>query len=136
MRHQTEIEVEASADRAWAVLADLASVQRWIPGIASVEVDGFQRVCIFQGGAVQHEEISDLSPESMSYRYTIEGGPLPVTRNLGAFRVEAIGGGRSRILWDAELDFAPGAPSELETMVEGAYSEVAANLKRVIEEGT
>jgi hypothetical protein len=61
-----------------------AAVDRWIPGITKVELDGLTRRCTFADGHTQREEISDYSPATRSYRYTIDGG-LPVTDNRGRF---------------------------------------------------
>ena len=34
------IDIDATADQVWAVLGDIASVDRWIPGVTSVTVEG------------------------------------------------------------------------------------------------
>jgi prepilin-type processing-associated H-X9-DG protein len=73
--HNT-IKINASPDRAWAILGDLAGVDRWIPGCTDVKVEGTnKRICTFADGHVQHEEIKDYSSEERSYRYAIEGIP-------------------------------------------------------------
>ena len=73
------IDIDATADQVWAVLGDIASVDRWIPGVTSVTVDGMTRICAFEDGHTQDEQILDYSPQQRSYRYVIEGAPLPVT---------------------------------------------------------
>ncbi len=82
-RFQETIDIDADPDATWSVLGDLASVDRWLPGIARVEVDGMTRVCTFADGRVQREQISDYSADTRSYRYAIEGG-LPVRDNRAA----------------------------------------------------
>jgi carbon monoxide dehydrogenase subunit G len=53
------IEINASPDQVWAVLGDLASVDRWIPGVTAVAVNGMSRVCTFADGHTQIEQILD-----------------------------------------------------------------------------
>jgi hypothetical protein len=77
------IDVAADPDVACRVLGDLGAVDRWIPGITKVELNGMTRVCSFADGRTQHEEVLDYSLATRSYRYTIDGG-LPVTNNRGA----------------------------------------------------
>ena len=127
------IDVAAPPEAAWRVLGDLASVDRWIPDLVKVEVDGMSRRCTFADGHVQHEEIVDYSPATHSFRYTIDGG-LPVSDNHGRFSIEPAGAG-ARVVWEsgfAPLD--PAAGAELSRMWQGVLPLVLANLKALIEE--
>jgi carbon monoxide dehydrogenase subunit G len=127
-----EIEVAAHPDQAWEVLGDLRSVEHWSPGVTAVQVDGMTRVCTFEGGHVQHEQISDYSPETRSYNYSIEGG-LPVKHNRGRFAVESSAGG-SRIVWDSSFEpLDPATERELAEMWGGALPSILAGLKALIE---
>lgn len=107
-RFEKTLHVSAPADRAWAVIGDL-TVTGGFGGATEVKVEGMTRVCTFPHGAVQHERISDYSPDQRSYRYAIEGGPLPVKDNQGSFAVKAAGAD-SVIVWEAE--FEPMDPSQ------------------------
>jgi carbon monoxide dehydrogenase subunit G len=127
-----EIEVAAPPDRAWEVLGDLRSVEHWSPGVTDVQVDGMARVCAFEDGHVQHEQISDYSPETRSYSYSIEGG-LPVKDNRGRFAIEPAAGG-SRIVWDSSFEpLDPDTERELTEMWGGALPSILASLKTLIE---
>lgn len=135
-RIRNEITVRTPAARAWEVLADLDGVDRWIPGLSSVRVDGFKRICTFADGAVQDEEILEFSPETMPYGYRIHGGPMPLTENSGAFCVEAAGERSARVVWDAAFEVADGAPAaEVAEAMRGAYTQIADKVRRLIEEG-
>lgn len=126
--------VAADAGRAWAVLGDLQSAERWIDGIEQVEVDGMSRVCTFPGGAQQFETISNYSASERRFDYSIEGGPLPLRWHTGSFQVKPESNASSVIEWVADLAFADGAPAEaLEPMVLQAFEQTANNLRRVIE---
>lgn len=129
------IEVAADPDLAWQVLGDLAGVDRWIPGVTKVEVDGLTRWCTFTNGHTQREEILDYSPATRSYRYTIDGG-LPVRDNRGRFAVEPAGTG-ARIVWESSFEaLDPAAEDELSRMWAGMLPTMLANLKAVTEHGS
>ena len=131
-RFEKTLQVSAPADRAWAVIGDL-TVMGELAGATEVKVEGMTRVCTFPDGAVQHERISDYSPDQRSYRYAIEDGPLPVKNNQGSFAVKAAGAD-SVIVWEAE--FEPMDPSQEQAMSEmwdGAMDQVLAAVKERIE---
>ena len=128
------IDIDAEPEATWNVLGDLTSVEHWIPGVESVRVDGMTRVCELSDGRVQHEEISDYSPEERSFRYAIEGG-LPVRNNRGSFLVEARPGG-SRVIWESSFEPLDAASAgELTEMWRGVLPTVLGNLKRLVEVG-
>lgn len=130
------IEIDATPDQVWSVLGDIASVNRWIPGVTSVTVDGMSRVCTFEDGHTQDEQILDYSPWKRSYRYLIEGAPLPVTDNSGSLAVEEVDG-VSRVVWESSfepVDETMGA--QLAEMWEPYLPMTLANLKRVVETAT
>lgn len=127
------IDIDATPDQVWAVLGDIASVDRWIPGVTAVTVDGMTRVCTFEDGHTQDEQILDYEPHNRSYRYRIEGAPLPVTDNTGSFSVEDTNGG-ARVVW--ESSFEPRDPTmgeQLAEMWEPYLPMTLANLKQVVE---
>lgn len=127
------IDIDASPEEAWSVIGDLRSVERWVPRLERVEVNGLTRVCTMADGTVQHELISDYSEADRSYRYAIEGG-LPVRDNRGSFRVEERPGGGSRIVWESSFEPATAAAGdEIVEMWRGALPGLMQNLKAVIE---
>ena len=127
------IDINASPERVWEVLGDLGSVDRWIPGITSVTVDGMARVCGFEDGHSQNEQILDYSPATRSYRYLIEGAPLPVADNTGIYTVEAAAG-RARVVWESSFRaLNPSKEAELAEMWEPYLPMVLAMLKAVVE---
>jgi hypothetical protein len=70
------------------------------------------RVCTFADGRVQDEQILDYSPQTRSFRYVIEGAPLPVRDNTGGFAVEDADG-HARVVWESSfvaVDAAMAAP--------------------------
>jgi carbon monoxide dehydrogenase subunit G len=127
------IEVAADPDTAWRVLGNLAAVDRWIPGITKVELDGMTRVCTFADGHTQHEQILGYSPATRSYRYIIDGG-LPVADNHGRFTVGPAGSG-ARIVWESSfVVLDPAAEAEVSRRWAGMLPTVLSNLKTLIEQ--
>jgi len=108
-------------------------VDRWIPGITKVELDGTTRVCTFADGHTQHEQILGYSPATRSYRYTIDGG-LPVADNRGRFTVQPASSG-ARIVWESSFTaLDPAAEAEVSRRWAGMLPTVLGNLKTLIEQ--
>ena len=126
------IEIEADTESTWRVLGDLASVQHWVPGVVAVELTESGRVCTFADGHLQHEAISDYSPEQRSFKYAIDGG-LPVRDNRGSFAVQDRDDG-SLVVWESSFEpLDQGAADELARMWRGALPLVLGNLKQLVE---
>src|SRR5262245_7550497 len=127
------IDVAATPEQVWEVLGDVTSVDQWIPGVVAVTRTGSGRLCSFDDGHTQDEEILDYSPHTRSYRYRIEGAPLPVTDNAGTFAVEDIDG-HARVIWQSSFTaLDPAMESQLAQMWEPYLPLVLTNLKNIVE---
>jgi carbon monoxide dehydrogenase subunit G len=131
---QHTIDIAATPDDVWAVLGDLASVHHWIPGVTSVTVTETGRLCSFADGHVQTEQILDYSAATRSYRYVIEGAPLPVRDNTGRFSVEEADDGQARVVWDSSfVALDPDAADQLAQAWVPYLPVVLASLKKLVE---
>ncbi len=127
------IDIAATPERVWHVLGDLTSVDRWIPGVTAVTRTDTGRICTFDDGHVQNEEILDYSPPTHSYRYVIDGAPLPVRDNTGTFTVEDADG-QARVVWESSfVALDPAMAAQLAEMWEPYLPIVLANLKQLVE---
>jgi mxaD protein len=127
------VDIAATPDEVWAVLGDLTAVDRWIPGVTSVVRTDSGRVCTFADGHTQTEQVLDYSPEARSYRYVIDGAPLPVRDNTGRFGVEPVEGG-ARVVWESSfVPLDPATGDEVARMWEPFLPLVLDNLKTVVE---
>jgi carbon monoxide dehydrogenase subunit G len=127
------IDIAATPEEVWQVLGDLTSADRWVPGVSSVERTGTGRVCTFEDGHTQDEQILDYSPQARSYRYVIEGAPLPVRDNTGSFTVEAAGR-HTRVVWESSFVALDAAmESQLAQMWEPYLPQTLNNLKKLVE---
>ena len=131
----------APPEALWSIVGDPERVAAWIPGIERVSVEWTDadrtratRVCTFAGDIVQHEEIADYSPVTRSYRYQIEGGPMPLRSNRGRLTVRGAGDGGSLLEWESEIEPAdPAQATQIVGMLDGAYKQVLDGLKRLVE---
>jgi len=127
------VDIAATPDEVWAVLGDLTSVVRWIPGVTSAARTDTGRRCTFADGHVQNEQILDYSPDIRSYRYVIDGAPLPVRDNTGRFAVEDVDGG-ARVVWDSSfIPLDPAKGDEVARMWEPFLPLMLDNLKNLVE---
>ncbi len=62
------IDIIATPDDVWAVLADMPATRQWLPGVVAARIDGDVRVCQMADGQQIHEKISDISAEGRSFR--------------------------------------------------------------------
>jgi uncharacterized protein YndB with AHSA1/START domain len=127
------IDIAATPEQVWQVLGDVTSVDRWIPGVTAVVRTETGRVCTFADGHVQDEQILDYSPQNRSYRYVIDGGPLPVRDNAGGFTVEEVDG-HARVVWESSfVAVDPAMTEQVAQMWEPFLPIVLANLKQLVE---
>lgn len=127
------IDIAATPEQVWAVLGDLTSVDRWVPGVVAVTRTDTGRVCTRNDGTVLNEQILDYSADTHSFRYVIEGSPLPVSSNTGGFAVQDASG-QARVVWQSS--FVPLDPA-METKVAEMWAPflplVLGNLKTLVE---
>jgi carbon monoxide dehydrogenase subunit G len=127
------IDIAATPEQVWQVLGDVTSVDRWVPGVTAVARTATGRTCTFADGRVQDEQIIDYSPETRSYRYAIDGIPVPGCDNTGRFAVEAADR-HARVVWESSLVPAdPGMAERVSQMWEPYLPVILDNLKRLVE---
>ena len=129
-----EIVIDRSAEEVWAVLGDLTAVDRWVPGIKSVRMEGMRRICAMEDGGEIHEEISDLFESERRYSYDQTVHPLGFERSEGTLAVEPHGQAQSRVVWNAEIEFADRAQeAQFLPMLDQGYAGALQRLKEVVE---
>ena len=130
--HNT-LSINASPDKVWAILGDLARAPEYVPGIMTAKVEGMQRLCTDAYGNEIHEEMSDYSKEQRTYAFKHLQVPLPVKWSQGKFTVEPEGGASLVVMeWEFEpLD--PAQAAELTPMLDGAAKLTLENLRQRVE---
>jgi uncharacterized protein YndB with AHSA1/START domain len=128
-----DIVIDRPPEEVWAVLGDLTAVTRWVPGVATAEVNGARRICTMEQGGEVHEEIVGFSDEDRRYGYTQPVHPLGFERSEGTLAVEAHGEG-ARIVWNAEVEFGdPAREAQFLPLLEQGYPEALRRLKQLVE---
>jgi uncharacterized protein YndB with AHSA1/START domain len=130
------IDINASPDDVWAVLADMPATRYWLTGVTVARMDGDIRVCQMADGQEVHEKISEISAERRSYRFEHLRVPLPVRRSGGTFTVA--GGPEpdtaTVILTSAFEPLDPASADQVTGMIHGAFQQSLNTLRRYVEE--
>jgi uncharacterized protein YndB with AHSA1/START domain len=130
------ISIDASPERVWEVLGDLAATPEWLPGTVAAEVEGSTRVCTMADGSEVREEISDYSSERRTFRYRHLQVPLPVKDSSGTFSVEPAGEGGAVVALESEFEpLDPATEPDVRAMFDGALKQSLASLRRRVEQG-
>jgi uncharacterized protein YndB with AHSA1/START domain len=130
------IDITATPDDVWAVLADMPATRQWLPGVVAARMDGDVRICQMADGQQIHEKISDTSAEQRSFRFEHLRVPLPVERSGGIFTVTA-GPEPHTATVTLRTTYEPLDPSgadELAGMIGGAFQQSLESLRRFVEE--
>ncbi len=117
-------EIGASAEAVWNVLGDFASVDRWFPGAAGIQVEG-QGVgavrTIPMGTSKIRERLEAYDATTRRFEYSILEAPLPVKDYRASVSVEALGPQRCRVHWVTRFEPVGIAAEQLAPGLEGAY---------------
>jgi uncharacterized protein YndB with AHSA1/START domain len=137
MHLRNTIVIDATPERVWEVLGNLAATDEWLPGVLTAEVQGTRRVCTMADGFEIHEEISDYRPEDRTFSYRQLQVPLPVSESGGSFAVQPHANGSSTVVLESSFTAVEaGHEQQVGQMIEGAFQQALESLKRRVEAGT
>jgi hypothetical protein len=122
-----EVWIDRSADAAWAVVGDPASMPTWFPGTTDVAVDGTSRVVTLRSGLPLQEEIVSVRADLRRFQYRLLG-PLPVQFHLASIDVIPDGDARCVVVYSTDVE-----PSALAYILDGAIGDALETLKHVVE---
>lgn len=100
--------VAATADAAWNILKTGGNLHKWIPFIATCELEGegagAKRTCTTPDGKVLKETIRLVDSANRIFKYSIdEQDMMPLKNYVGTVSVRTANGG-TEINWVAEFD--------------------------------
>lgn len=143
---EASVTIDASADKTWAVLADIESVAKWAPTVTTAVLTSDQDSCV---GALRHcdlvegfgtlEETVLEWDEGRAISWSMAGndGP-PVTDMVGRFTLSATDQG-TEVRFVLKYDILGDVPQEAQDELEAAFNMVvpalATGLKRYTETG-
>jgi hypothetical protein len=121
------IEINASADAAWATVRDFNGLPAWCPGIAASEIEdggdpstagAIRRLTLDSGGTLR-ETLLDLSETDRRCSYDIiDSAGLPLSDYVGTLSV-APRGPTCEMTWEASWTSPPEVEEEMVEMIEG-----------------
>jgi polyketide cyclase/dehydrase/lipid transport protein len=123
-----EMLVEARAESIWEALRDVGAVHtRLAPGfVVDCRLDGDARIVTFANGLVARELIVDIDDAARRLVWSVvEGRP---THHNGSLQVFAEEGGRSRVVWIADL-----LPNDLAGPIGGMMEQGMRAMKQTLE---
>jgi uncharacterized protein YndB with AHSA1/START domain len=133
------IDIRATPERVWAVLADMPGTRSWLPGVVAVHMEGDRRVCRMADGQEVHEEISEISPEQRRYRFRHLRVPLPVAESMGTFTVTGADRPDGPATVTLATTFEPLDPDnadQLRAGIQAAFQQSLESLRRFVETGS
>ncbi|QPC43551.1 SRPBCC family protein [Kaustia mangrovi] len=128
------ITLNAHAADIWAVVGDFGSIAQWHPAISACAVEehdgALYRNLTIPDSDTLVEKLETRDDETMSYRYTIAQGPLPVADYHSTIAVEPDSETSCTVRWSGR--FAPSGASEDEAVevIETIYTTGLDALKR------
>lgn len=143
-----KVELNVSADVAWAKINNFGDLGAWHPAVAKTEITtgtnnqkGAVRVLTLQDGGKITEKLDAYNDKKMSYSYEIVEGVLPVSHYMSTISVKAAGSGKSVVTWVGhfkrkDVAATPAAGQDDETAVKtitSVYKGGLENLKKLVE---
>ena len=124
-----EILVTAPVEDVWAAIRDVgAPHKRLAPGfLVDTRLEGDARVVTFANGLVARERIVDVDDAARRLCWAVVGSPR-LTHHNASLQVFAEGGGRSRVVWIADL-----LPDEIAGDIRGLIEQGMTVMKKTLE---
>ena len=123
-------EIEVARDRAsiWDAVRDVGSIhKRLVRGlVVDCKLEGDVRTVTFANGMVARERIVTVDDRTFRHAWSIQGEPF--THHNGSLEVFALDGGRSRLVWIADL-----LPDQIAEKVAGMMEQALRAMKRTLE---
>jgi carbon monoxide dehydrogenase subunit G len=122
---QAAIDIDAPADRVWAVAGDFGGIASWMPGIESCRVEGEDRIIETMGMTIT-ERLVAKDDARRSLTYSIAGG-APVESHEAVITVTQ-SGDASQVTWAVDA-----TPDEMADLMATLYQQALEALKAHVE---
>jgi uncharacterized membrane protein len=119
------IDIDAPAERVWAVVGDFGGIGSWMPGIDSCRVEGDVRILETMGMTIS-ERLVSKDDAGKTLTYSIADG-APVESHEAVITVASNGQG-AQVTWDVEA-----TPDEMADLMATVYQQALDALKAHIE---
>ena len=88
--------------KAWQRIAAVGKVHELLPAVVSCTLDGDNRSCTFDNGAVLKERVVAVDADLMRVAYTITDSPFALEHHSASMQIVPEGDG-ARILWTTDV---------------------------------
>ncbi len=127
------IDVKAPADKVWAMIGPFCSIKNWHPAIGQCTESGGVRTLTTKDGKAQFVEKRIASEsKTMSYTYSIEKSPLPITGYKSTLKVVPKGTSESTVEWSSTYTPGQGQEQAADTAIAGIYQAGLDNIQRTV----
>jgi mxaD protein len=142
-----EVSINAPASKVWDKVSNFGDLGAWHPAVKKTEIvsgtnnkKGAERLLTLQDGGTIKERLLAYSPKSMTFKYEIIEGVLPVSHYVSTVTVTAQGE-KSLVVWKGsfkrkDTSAKPAAGQDDEAAVKtitGVYRGGLDNLKKISE---
>ena len=129
-------QVAASADAVWELLGDFGGLQKVMPAITSLELEGdgvgAVRTVRMGDGPPISERLESFDAQARTMQYSIaDAGPLPLANYLATIVVSEDGDG-CRVDWSGTFDVAGASADDASALVQGMYSGGISAVRRAL----
>jgi uncharacterized protein YndB with AHSA1/START domain len=124
-----EVVVEAPPEAVWDAIREVGAIHTRLARqfVLDTRLEGDSRLVTFAGGLVARERIVDIDDSTRRLAYSVvDGRP---THHHASIQVFAEAGGRSRIVWIADL-----LPDDLAPVVGDMMEQGCAAMKKTLED--
>lgn len=118
---KAEVLIKAPASRVWEMIKEFDGIDRWMPGIDSLSVDGDDRTIEMMGMKIT-EHLIEVDDVAMSTSYSIVDG-VPVDSHKATISVER-SGEDTLVTWEVSV-----APDEMLAIFEATYQAALEHLE-------
>lgn len=143
-----EVVINAPASKVWDKINNFGDLGAWHPAVKSTEIQsgtnnvkGAVRLLTLQDGGTIKEKLLGYNPKSMSFKYSILEGVLPVSNYVSTVSVKSEGKNKTLVTWKGnfkrkDLSASPATGQDDETATKtmsGVYRGGLDNLKKISE---
>jgi mxaD protein len=106
IRVKESIEINAPADKVWALIGNYGDLGAWHPAFAKTEITGGKnnevgatRVLTIKDGGTVNETLTAYDAAGMTMKYEITESVLPLREYSATLKVDAAGDGKCAVTW-------------------------------------
>ncbi|MCL4446591.1 MAG: SRPBCC family protein [Actinobacteria bacterium] len=123
---RAEVWIDVPPSEVWEWIKAFDGIDRWMPGIDSLSIDGDDRTIEMLGMKIK-EHLVQINDTQMSTTYSIVDG-VPVDSHKATISVEGSGKG-SKVVWEVSV-----SPDEMLPVFESTYQVALEHLAKLFSE--